>query len=78
MEPWTLENGVPNGEIGTFPTFFALTSIGAKVAEAARNICAVYGGNAIGESTTRKWFSRVKEDRFDIIDTLKFRKTFGD
>ena len=37
----------------------------AKAAEAARNICAVYGDNAIGESTARKWFSRFKEDRFD-------------
>ena len=27
---------------------------GAKSAEADRNICAVYGENAIGESTTRK------------------------
>ena len=32
---------------------------GAKVAEAGRNICAVYG------------FSRFKEDRFDICDTLR-------
>ena len=39
---------------------------GAKAAEAARNICAVYGDNAIGESTARKWFSRFKEDSFDI------------
>ena len=31
---------------------------------AARNIYAVYGDNAIGESTARKWFSRFKEDRF--------------
>ena len=27
------------------------------------------GDNAIGESTARKWFSRFKEDRFDISDT---------
>ena len=33
----------------------------AKPAEAARNMYAVYGDNAIGESTTRKWFSRIKE-----------------
>ena len=39
---------------------------GAKAAEAARNMCAVYGDNAIGESTARKWFSHFKEDRFDI------------
>ena len=41
----------------------------AKAAEAARNICAVYGNNAIGESTARKWFSRFKDDRFDVSDT---------
>ena len=27
------------------------------------------GDNAIGESMARKWFSRFKEDRFDIIDS---------
>ena len=35
---------------------------GAKAAEAARYICAMYGDNGIGESTARKWF-------FDISDT---------
>ncbi|KAJ4433062.1 hypothetical protein ANN_15319 [Periplaneta americana] len=37
--------------------------------ETARNICAVYGNNAIGETTERTWFSRFKESRFDISDT---------
>ena len=37
--------------------------------EEARNVCAVQGDNAIGESTARKWFSRFKENRFDINDT---------
>ena len=87
MEPWTLENGVPIGEIGTLPTYSFLVRTtgssrpknfdelnflfefnrGAKGAEAARNICAVYGDNAIGESTARKWFPHFKEDRFDIV-----------
>ena len=44
-------------------------SRGARAAEAVRNICTVYGDNVIGESTERKWFSRFKEDRFDITDT---------
>ena len=39
---------------------------GAKAAEVARNICAVYGDNTIGESMARKWFSHFKE----IILTL--------
>ena len=42
---------------------------GVKAVEAARNICALYMDNAIGESTARKWFSHFKEDRFDISDT---------
>ena len=42
---------------------------GAKAEEAAKNICAVYRDNSIGESTARKWFSRFKVDRFDISDT---------
>ena len=42
---------------------------GAKAAEVVRNICAVYGDNAIEENTARKWFSCFKEDRFDISGT---------
>ena len=41
-------------------------SRGAKAAQGGRNIRAVYGDNAIGDSTATKWFSRYKEDRFDI------------
>ena len=41
----------------------------AKAAEAAGNICAVYGDNAIGEKTARKWFSHFEEDRSDISNT---------
>ena len=36
----------------------------------------MYGDNAIGESTSRKWFYRFKEDRFDISDIPCSRKTF--
>ena len=45
---------------------------GAKAAESAKNICAVYGDNGIEESMARKWFSRFKEDRFDISQPLIF------
>ena len=31
----------------------------------------MYGDNAIGESTARKWFSRFKDNRFDISDTQR-------
>ena len=50
---------------------------GAKAAEAARNICAVYGDTAIGESTGNKWFYHFKEDRFDISDTPPSRRPSG-
>ena len=45
--------------------------------EAARNICAVYGDNVIGESTAIKWFSHFKEDRFDISDTPRSGRPSG-
>ena len=37
----------------------------------------MYGDNAIGESTTRKWFSRFKEDHFNISDTPRSGRTPG-
>ena len=43
----------------------------AKAVVAARNIFAVYGDNAIGESTARKLISRFKEDHFDRSDTTR-------
>ena len=57
--------GVPSKEIGTF-RHILLSEFhrGEKAAKVARNICAVYGDNSIGESTARKLFSRFKEDRF--------------
>lgn len=30
-------------------------------------ICAVYSNSALGESTSKKRFSRLKEDHFDVI-----------
>ena len=57
---------------------FSLSSIeGTKAAEANRNICAVYGDHAIGESTARKWCSSFKEDRYDISDTLHSGRPSG-
>ena len=52
---------------------------GVKAAEAARNICVVYGDNAIRdrENAARKWFSRFKEDRFDISDIPSSGRTSG-
>ena len=68
---------MPSEEIGTFPTFFSLSSIeGTKAAEATRNIFVVYRDNAIGESAARI-FSRFKEDCFDISDTTRSGRPSG-
>ena len=48
--------------------FFAFHR-GQKAAEAARDICMVYGEGVIGESTARKWFAKFKNGNFDIDDT---------
>ncbi len=39
-----------------------------KAAKAARQICAMYGEDAIAERTAQKWFSRFKEGHFDVTD----------
>ena len=50
---------------------------GTKAAEAARNICAVYGDNAVGESMAIKRFSRFKKDRFNISDIPRAGRLSG-
>ena len=63
---------MPRGEIGTFPHILLFEFNRGT----ARIICDMYGDNAIGESTARKWFSRFKEDRFDI-DTPRSGRLLG-
>jgi hypothetical protein len=41
---------------------------GSKAAEAARNICAIYGEDSIAETTVQKWFSGFKQGNFDTGD----------
>ena len=41
---------------------------GQKAAEAAWDICMVYGEGVIGKSTARKWFAKFKNGNFDIND----------
>ena len=48
--------------------FFAFHR-GQKVAEAAWDICMVYGEGVIGESMARKWFEKFENGNFDIDDT---------
>ena len=45
--------------------FFAFHR-GQKAAEAAWDICMVYGEGVIGESMARKWFAKFKNGNFDI------------
>ena len=40
-----------------------------KAAEAARDICMMYGEGVIGESTTGKWFAKFKNGNYGIDDT---------
>ena len=40
---------------------------GAKAEEAARNVCAVYGDNAIGETTVRKWFPVLRRSVLPLV-----------
>ena len=42
---------------------------GQKAAEAAWDICMVYGEGVIGKFMARKWFAKFKNGNFDIDDT---------
>ena len=53
--------------------FFAF-SCGQKAAEAARDICMVYGKGVIGKSTARKQFAKFKNGNFDIDDMPHSRR----
>ena len=53
--------------------FFAFYQ-GQKAAEAAQDICMVYGEGVIGESMARKWFAKFKNGNFDINDTPYSRR----
>lgn len=41
---------------------------GAKAADAARELCAVYGEGAIADRTARDWFAKFKIGNFDLKD----------
>ena len=41
---------------------------GCKAAEAAQDICIVYGDGAITERTAQKWFSRFRGGNFNLSD----------
>jgi len=39
---------------------------GKNAAQTAKKICIVYGDSAVAESTVRKWFTRFRNDNFDL------------
>ncbi|KAM0730355.1 Histone-lysine N-methyltransferase SETMAR [Formica fusca] len=41
---------------------------GKNAVQTAKKICAVYGNDAIAESTVRKWFARFRIGNFDLED----------
>ena len=41
---------------------------GSSVAIATKNICAVYGENALSSRTCRKWFQRFRTENFYLED----------
>ena len=64
------------GKLEHFRHFFEFNR-GAKAAEAARYICAVFGNNVIGENMARKWFSRLIRIFFYISDTPRSGRLSG-
>ena len=55
--------------------FFAFHR-GQKAAEAARDICIVYGEGVKSESTARKWFAKFKNGNFDTDDMPRCGRPF--
>ena len=55
--------------------FFAF-HLGQKAAEAAWDICMVYGEGVIGKSMARKWFAKFKNGNFDIDNMPRSRGPF--
>ena len=54
--------------------FFAFHQ-GQKAAEAAWDICMVYGEGVIGECMARKWFENFKNGNFDIDGTPRNKRS---
>ena len=53
--------------------FFAFNQ-GQKAAEAAQDICMVYGKGVIGKSMAKKWFVKFKNGNLDIDNTPRSRR----
>ena len=43
-------------------------NLGQKASKVTKNICVVYGEDAIAEKTVRDWFARFKRGNFDLND----------
>ena len=44
---------------------------GKSAAQTVNKICSVYGDDALGESTVRKWFARFRIGNFDLEDAKR-------
>ena len=56
---------------------FNLDGKDAKAAKAAREICAVYGEDAMPERTAQWWFSRFKNKKFNFKDVARSGRPVG-
>ena len=41
---------------------------GNNAASSLKNICTTYGEDSLSERTYRKWFTRLKEENFNLYD----------
>ncbi|KAK6732477.1 hypothetical protein RB195_016702 [Necator americanus] len=66
------EMDIPGGKKQHFRhlLYFAFRR-GQKATEAARDICAVHGEDAITARTARNWFAKFKNGNFDLDDSLR-------
>lgn len=69
-------NGVSSRQIRAFRhiLIFAFNR-GAKATEAARDICEVYGEEAMSRRTAQNWFKQLKDFNFDLEDIHHTRYT---
>ncbi|UYV73106.1 hypothetical protein LAZ67_10001839 [Cordylochernes scorpioides] len=65
------ENGISRRQKSTFSTSASLFIVGQKAAEAARDICNVYGKGVIGKRAAQKWFAKFKNCDLDLEDALE-------
>jgi hypothetical protein len=73
FHPFKLECQVDKKDHFRHLLLFAFNRDGkdAKAAQAAREICAVYGEDAMNERTAQRWFTRFKAGNFNLEDMAR-------